>query len=392
MATVEKRGKRYIVRWQDPDGERKSKGGFASKAAADAFRRTVEDTVASGERWKPGVSRTAPVLTEVMAAWITHLSTTKSPRTVYNRGAALDNLRHFLEEDIPRRAPTVQDLSRALLERFYLWLGRPDTARKGVPRTLDTRKKNVEIVQQLWDWVVDHDTYGEHTERVRRLKDLPSSPSTPTTAPTWEEMDATTAAAATLSGDPLYPIALALMRFTGLRISQVTRLVVGDFDVEAETLRVRGELGKSRQERRGRIVPVSRHLLALLRPRLLQLEPEAFVVPTGARRAARSRAARAELVRDAWAATPARPEIWKGRPDHCFRKGLVSGLKRAGADSDAIEVLVGHSLGLRGVYTDPRAMPLVVAVGLIPPPSEAAAAAIKHAVTTSLEGEQDAHH
>ncbi len=59
-------------------------------------------------------------------------------------------------------------------------------------------------------------------------------------------------------------------------------------------------------------------------------------------------------------------EVWEGRPHHAFRKGLVSGLKRAGADTDAVEVLVGHSLGLRGVYTDPDAIPLRGAVELIP--------------------------
>lgn len=45
----------------------------------------------------------------------------------------------------------------------------------------------------------------------------------------------------------------------------------------------------------------------------------------------------------------------------------MSELRRAGADPDVVEVLVGHSLGLRGVYTDPDALPMREAVGLIPP-------------------------
>jgi len=44
----------------------------------------------------------------------------------------------------------------------------------------------------------------------------------------------------------------------------------------------------------------------------------------------------------------------------------VSGLKRAGADDEAVEYLVGHSLGLRGCYTDPDALPLRTAIGLVP--------------------------
>ena len=70
-------------------------------------------------------------------------------------------------------------------------------------------------------------------------------------------------------------------------------------------------------------------------------------------------------MRRAWERSGARPEAYQ-QPHHSFRKGFVSELRRAGADPDAIEVLVGHSLGLRGVYTDPAALPMREAVGLIP--------------------------
>jgi hypothetical protein len=59
------------------------------------------------------------------------------------------------------------------------------------------------------------------------------------------------------------------------------------------------------------------------------------------------------------------PQAW-GQPHHCFRNGFVSELKRSRADSDAVEFLVGHSLGLRGVYTDPSALPVQEAIGLVP--------------------------
>lgn len=55
-----------------------------------------------------------------------------------------------------------------------------------------------------------------------------------------------------------------------------------------------------------------------------------------------------------------------------FRKGFVGGLKRLGCDEEAVECLVGHFLGLRGLYTDPEALPLVEAVKLIPPTGETA--------------------
>jgi site-specific recombinase XerD len=65
--------------------------------------------------------------------------------------------------------------------------------------------------------------------------------------------------------------------------------------------------------------------------------------------------------------TGVRPEISLQRPHHAFRKGFVSGLARLGADRDAVEYLVGHSLALRGIYVDPNALPLRAAVEKIPP-------------------------
>ena len=68
-----------------------------------------------------------------------------------------------------------------------------------------------------------------------------------------------------------------------------------------------------------------------------------------------------------WQRAGVRPEVWKKRPHHAFRKGSVSSMKRLGADPGAVEYLVGHSLGLPGVYIDPEALPLRATVDLIPP-------------------------
>ena len=40
----------------------------------------------------------------------------------------------------------------------------------------------------------------------------------------------------------------------------------------------------------------------------------------------------------------------------------MSGLRKAGADADAVRFLVGHTLGMVGVCTDPEALPLLDAV------------------------------
>jgi len=67
-----------------------------------------------------------------------------------------------------------------------------------------------------------------------------------------------------------------------------------------------------------------------------------------------------------WERSGVRKVVWEGQTHHSFRKGFVSGLRRLGADIDAIEYLVGHSAGIRGVYTDVEALPLREAVALIP--------------------------
>jgi len=72
-----------------------------------------------------------------------------------------------------------------------------------------------------------------------------------------------------------------------------------------------------------------------------------------------------------WRRAGVRKAAWASSPHHAFRRGFVSGLKRLGADDEAVEVLVGHSLGLRGHYADPEAMPLREAVALILPVSGA---------------------
>jgi site-specific recombinase XerD len=67
-----------------------------------------------------------------------------------------------------------------------------------------------------------------------------------------------------------------------------------------------------------------------------------------------------------------RAEVWARQPHHAFRKGFASGLKRLGADNEAVEYLLGHSLQLRGIYVSADALALVEAVALVPDPFAAA--------------------
>ena len=113
-----------------------------------------------------------------------------------------------------------------------------------------------------------------------------------------------------------------------------------DFDLGTATLRVRGELGKTPQERMGRIVPISDHLVAELKTWKPMPDRKGWVIDCGREaNGARAREARARDMMRAWKRARVREDAWKQRPHHAFRKGVRSGLKRLGADDMAVEFM-----------------------------------------------------
>jgi integrase len=155
---------------------------------------------------------------------------------------------------------------------------------------------------------------------------------------------------------------MIVMRFTGLRKQQVMRLTWDDVDMENALLTVRPELGKSKQERRGRVVPISAHLVTELAGWGVR---EGFLVKT------RGEARRIDnpALHRAWRESGAPPEIWR-QPCHAFRKGLISNLVGQGVAEHLVKALVGHARGVTGdVYTDTAAIMGVMreAVAKIPP-------------------------
>jgi len=116
------------------------------------------------------------------------------------------------------------------------------------------------------------------------------------------------------------------------------------------------------------ILPVSNERTCIATSQAPMRERKGFIVPCGRKAdGPRAREARARDMMRAWKRAGVREEVWKQRPHHAFRKGVRSGLKRLGADDMAVELLLGHSLGIAGVYTDPDALPMRAAVALIPP-------------------------
>jgi integrase len=226
-----------------------------------------------------------------------------------------------------------------------------------------TANDRLRHVFNFWEWAFDHDDYPE-CPRPKRIELPEANPKLARVAPTWEQMDEGVHAA----GTSWYWRLFVVLRYTGLRRSQAMQLLWTDFDFEAGSLSIRPELGKTRQERRGRVIPVSPHLLEELAG---WGRRDGYIIDT--RRVSRgnagtSRTVHHGYVKAIWKRTSV-PEDRYRQPCHCFRKGFISGLLRSGAREYAVKRLVGHASGVTiDVYADDSAIEsdLRAAVAMIP--------------------------
>lgn len=363
MASIHKRGAHWRVLWRDPDGNQRSRSCPDAATAKDLLR-DVERALALGKRWEPSGLRAPPEVRMIAAKYLEESSRLHAPKTTLRYGQILEEWCCWLgrEHHIDRQGrATPSTFTRGMLAAYHAHL-LAGTGRHGHPRSQSTARKHIKDVRLFWDWAWDNDegTAWEGQVPPPRTLRLPAAPApTAKLAPTWAQMDACIAAA----DGHLRQLAI-LLRFTGLRVGQVMRLRWDDLDLDQRILHVRPELGKSAHERGGRLIPVSGHLVA----ELSQWDRvEEWLVPTSRVEGERERDPRRRDMARAWARAGV-PRTACTQPHHAFRHGFVSELKRAKADNEAVEHLVGHRIpGVRAIYTDPRALPLVEAVALIPP-------------------------
>ena len=353
VASIHRRGKKWRVCWRAFDGSQPQRT-CPTRAAARSLQVEIEEEIAHGRDWQPGVIRKAPSVREVVEHYIREVVRTSAPGTALATARNLDIWLRWLEYVGSSHSIDLDVLSKQMLAEYFDSL---DVGRHGKSRKVVTKKKLVHAVERFWLWVYDDDALAEFVPRPRTLA-MPSGIGSPTLAPTWEEMDACVAAA----DGPLLHIA-SLLRYTGLRVQQVMGLRWDDLDLDGQTLTIRGELGKTQQEKRGRIIPVSSHLVELVSG---WGRREGWLV--GSNRTGKdARLARQRDMLRAWRRTGVREAVFKGHSYRSFRKGFQSGLKRLGADDEAVMYLVGHDLGVRGHYIDPVTLPLQDTVALIPP-------------------------
>lgn len=360
-------GGRFKIRWRElvagPAGlPRKGKDGrlvrrsrsitVEGKDARDeAVAQVRRALVAEGEYQPPAATLPPPVanLETASLAWVAWKRTRCKPGSVV---AYAGHMARFFAaarqiEGIRKdRVVPATSLSRHLVvECIRLWQQEDMSEAWGYSAARS--------VIDMWRWVSDDPArYPGVTAPPREAKTiLPRVPIyVAPPAPTLAEADACLRHV-TPDAEEARRLGVVL-RFTGLRVSQVLALRRGDIDLEHRTLVV--TVGKSRmEEAERRTIPLSAPFVAEISPwaagrRAGDLLFPRFGVAGDPRRAS----AKADSLKAAWvaatAAGEAREIVWKpvtrkiSRPEHAFRAAFQAHLRKKSVAEEVIDALVGH--------------------------------------------------
>lgn len=352
MASIRKRGRKYQIRYRTLEGVETSVSA-PDHATAKRLKAEIDRCEALGVEWsRPGNDADQPSLAQVFQAYLDEEARRLAPATLRVYTLWLTDFLDHLRAQKPRGRLCPSMLTSEALGGFFdsLTTYSPSSAAKVVRR-----------VTGVWEWAF------RRNRRFGNSIPLPEAISLPETrtvlrpwAPSWALADQLIETAWGM-GAPWYGDLMAVQRYTGLRCSQVMRLRVSDFDLDALRLHIRPALGKTRAERKGRLIPISPHLAELVE----SWGRTGYLIDCGR---AKSRKVRNESLRLRWERVGVKGADLR-QPTHALRKMVVSELRKAGADETAIKHLVGHRLDITGdVYTTSQAlMPLMEqAVSLIP--------------------------
>lgn len=344
MASIRKRGDRYKVRWRDTSGVQRERT-CPDRTTARRLKSEVERSLALGLDWQPAARTVrASTFESVLSAYITRVRQTRALNTTRGVVVALGSFLSFLDTSGIGRQASIRQLDRSLV---FEWLGTLGHLSER------SRFNYAARVAKAWEWAADSDEFGDITPRARKVE-VRQPAVVRREAPTWSQLDLVVRA----TRSEWQRRSLVLMRYTGLRVEhQAGELRWSDVDLERAELRIRPELGKTRQERSGRVIPISPHLATELAG---WGQREGLLIGHDGIRA------NYNTIRDAWKDSGLSVNLWKNRPHHAFRAAFMTGLKRLGADDEAVKYLVGHSAGVRDHYIDPWQLPLRETVALIP--------------------------
>lgn len=341
------------VRWRDVDGKARARRidviegrrSEAEQACTDLLAQ-VEKARAVGVRWRPRDEERVPLLSAAIAAYIEHIARAvrdgnRAAGTLEKRAALLKRFLGFVGGE----HADVGVLTASKFTAFY----------DSLTCAPSSKFVYASHLHSFYDWCSTSDKFRAHVNRPPALADMsiyPALAAAPV-SPTWQECDA------------MIPHllnecdrrAVVIMRYTGVRISQACRLNVDDFDFDTCTLKIRRGNGKSRREKQGRTMPVSRYLIEEMRR--WTLPAVGPVVATG-ERVSLVPNDMSKRIKDAWARSGVRREVWdevgrgNAKPCHAYRYALISELRARRAEHDAREFLVGHTEGtVARYYLDP---------------------------------------
>ena len=351
MASVSERDGVWSVRWRE--GGRQKRITCSSERRANALAEEIEEQVERLGRYEPRRLGQSTDLDLILTDYLGDVVRKRRPNTARRYAQMLQLWRRWTGAVRAHEAFTFVRLSE-----YHAHVCQPETGRHLHRRSVETVRKHIEAIELVWRWAWQRQARGDY-HGVPQPDTLGLERAAPPhkLAPTWAQMDACIAAARGWRRD-LYVV----LRCTGLRVQQAMELRWSDLrlDLAIPTLHLRPELGKTKQERRGRFVPLA--------PVLVQEiagwgRREGYLLECDRDR----RVARARDAARAWLRAQVDPSLWKGCGHHAFRSGFVSGLKLLGGDTEAVEHLVGHSRGgVRERYASPESLPLVDAVRLVP--------------------------
>ncbi len=371
MATSRKRGKRsWQVRWRDPDGTQQQ-DTVHSTQARDELLADVQRCEDLGIRYEPRGLREEPDFNALAKAWIRELNQAQQPGSVRVMGHRLDLIERWFRSKRPGGPVRLSMFSKARALEMHAELdGFEGTARKET-----SRLKIVQSFMLLWKWATTEAAFRAFTPPLEAIK-LRKPKNQRTRAATWHVLDKVVA-----ESHGRHRELLMLIRYTGLRVDQVMQLKWSDVDLERATLWV--GTGKTDE---ARLIPISPHLVAELAG---WGRREGYLVSQGLKT---SREARGRDVWRFFERAGVDPIYWKQRPHHAFRKAFISNLKAALVDPEAVEVYVGHDIGIRGVYADEWAFDLEAVAKAIPKVGEAPAdpRALRSAVATAWPTQEPA--
>lgn len=343
-AWIEKRGEAWTVRWKfnGRSGRRK----VPDKKTARVLVREIETCHSLGRHWYPESRSANPDIIEIMTTRIERAKATKAKSTVKGYKCCFAQFVDFLRLRKPRGKLGVHFFSEAQLLEFHNWL----LAERGnSSRTAATRFRQMKT---LWYWASTSAEYAEEVPRFINVEVPLFQPPPRRLSPTWAQLD--TILSRMMNARPTkrkvasYRAAF-VMRMTGLRATQACALNWEDISLDDGTLYIRGDIGKSSLERRGRLIPISPHLVS---EAATWGRREGRLVGCNLKYPTLHSAIYRHIERTA---DESLKELLAGQSLHCFRRAFTSELVGRGAKRFAVEILLGRSTGVGGdIYTDPR--------------------------------------